>query len=327
MEQKRIDIQIKKDEARLMAHDYIREHYGTIPFPGEPIQKENEWRIPIQIRYPRVLTDKKNKPYKTRFMNFEYDRNIVINAKSGEIIDKPTFFEVRAAIQNNLNIIHETVAKALVKIGAREFSQIAYAAHMHTPFTDVLANLLLKDHIEVSEHISVLPEDQQTKYLSNIDLLEKLGLVEKNDSRILPGPLLIEVESMGQRENKKPDDILSDALKVFFERGYNHLDSVHQVLGPHLNLSSYCYEKSLEYGSLVPIYYNDFESVINYRYGFSYEKIFKLPRYLMQLQNIGLIDTEIISGERTWIGNESIYSGILGEEEILQPIADLLSMG
>lgn len=325
MEQKKIEINIKKDEAREIAFNYIREHYGSVPFPDEPILSENDWVISILIRFPRVIFDENNKPVKTRFMKFEYDGQIIINSKTGEISKKPTYFEIRTAIQTNLNIIQETVQKALIKTAAKQFSRISYAEHMHTPITDILANLLIKDRIDAQEYVTFLDENQVAKLFSNIKILEKIGLLENNNGLILPGPLLIEVEYLGREEGKKPNELLSDALKVFFERGYEYVDSVHQVLGPHLTLGAFCYRQAIEYEKPIPIYYVDFESAINLAYSSREEKLFKLPRYLCQLEQIGVIDSSTKKGEKTWIAREDIFRDIKNETDILQPIADILS--
>jgi len=54
-------------------------------------------------------------------------------------------------------------------------------------------------------------------------------------------------------------------------------------------------------------------------------KRFKLPRYLIQLESVGLLEETTISGKTVWQGKEDIFDRIRGEEEILQPVRKFLA--
>lgn len=55
-------------------------------------------------------------------------------------------------------------------------------------------------------------------------------------------------------------------------------------------------------------------------------KRIKLPRYLIQLESIGLLEETTISGKVLWRGKDEIFRRIQSEEEILQPIRNFLAL-
>lgn len=313
------DLPVKEKDAERFAYNIIRSELGNIPYLGTPELIDNEWIIPIIVRYPRIIFDDKGKPKKTRFMQFEIDETIKINALNGELVERPRYYDMARDIELNLKKIRNTVEKALVKVGADRFSKLPFPAHMHTPITDILSWLLVNDTLNLETDLSLIG-DEREKYMQNIEVLGEIGLVRRSDSLILPGSYLVEIET---REVKSTPEKLSDALTFFFEKGYYKLESVHQVLGPHLTLSAYCYEKSLEYSELVPISYSMFDGAVQDLYREEVKRI-KLPRYLLQLEGVGLITEKTIHGSKVWYGKEDIFSKIMGETEILEPVKNII---
>jgi hypothetical protein len=107
METKQINLlptPIGKREAEKRAHMYVREKYGSLPSVGEPILEGGAWRIPIEVRYPRVLFEKgTNRPKKVRYMNLEDIGEIRIDANKGDLLHKPRYWDVRREIEQQLN--------------------------------------------------------------------------------------------------------------------------------------------------------------------------------------------------------------------------------
>jgi hypothetical protein len=63
---------ITEEEALVRAHVFLREKYGTIPSSGSPVFEKGVYKIPIEVKYPRVIMDKiTNRPRKVRYMNFK----------------------------------------------------------------------------------------------------------------------------------------------------------------------------------------------------------------------------------------------------------------
>jgi len=315
------DLPVTEKDAQKFAYNVIRSELGSIPYPGTPQLKENIWIVPIMVRYPRVLSDDiREVPERVRFMNFENLGEIKIDATKGELLYRPRYYDMSNVIRENLRKVRTTVEMALVKVGASRFAQLPFPEHMHTPIADILSWLLIKDRIDLSKDLFLIGVDGSDKYIQNINLLESVGLVRKSGNLILPDNNLIEIET---RCTTLPEKI-SNSMAFFFEKGYTFIESINQVLGPHLTIAGFCYENALEYGDLVPINYETIDRMIVGIYRQEMKK-FKLPRYLIQLESVGLLEETNISGKVVWKGNEDIFDKIQQEEEILQPIRKFLN--
>ncbi len=316
------DMPVSEEDARKFAYDVIRSELGSIPYPGKPrLDDVGIWTVPITARYPRISSDvARDVPEKVRFMNFEDIGEIKIDASKGELIYRPKYYEISNTIKENLERVRTTVEMALVKVGANRFAKLPFPEHMHTPIVDILSWILINDKIDLSEDLSSIGIDDKEKYIQNIGLLETAGLVRRSGDLIIPDNNLVEIETTYQTF---PEQI-SNSMSFFFEKGYASIDSIKQVLGPHLTITGFCYETALEYGGLVPINYGAIDRMIADVYRQEVKR-FKLPRYLIQLESVGLLEKTTISGKTVWQGKEDIFDRIQGEEEILQPVRRFLA--
>jgi hypothetical protein len=152
--------------------------------------------------------------------------------------------------------------------------------------------------------------------------LEELDLVVFEGDKYVSGDLLIEIEA----NNKPLSEKLADAMELFFKLGYDKLDKISEILGPHLKLTGSYYSMALQIGQLPRVSQKFFVKKINYFYTSTdrNEKLFKLDRYLIQLETVGLLKYAGFNGNNYWIGLEEVYNDILKEDEILEPIRELL---
>ena len=320
MQQIRIaDYSLRKEDIVKIAHEFIREKYGNLPSLGAPSLAEDKWIIPINFKYPRILFDEYSKrPKKVRYMRFDNLGEITIDANKGVIIDKPRYYDLRNDICKNLDMIQMNVQKALVKVGANMFSHLPFSEHMHTPIQDIISYLLIHDTLNIRNEIDQLTGQEKEKYLKNIDLLTDTGLVRRNEDLLIPDNALIEIEQSEDDISKK----LSKALAYFFAQGYENINSIQQVLGPYLLISGYIYEQSVEYDDFISVPYSEIQLIFQRFYG-QLIKYFKIPRYLIQLIDVGLIDKKIVNGEYNWLPKESILSMVKDEDELLSPIRNM----
>ncbi len=305
-----------KKEAEKIAYFLIKSKYGNIPYPDTPIlnEKEKIWNVPIKIRYPRILLDDYKKPKKVRFMQEKKVGEIEISSETGEIKSKPTYYELKSSINTYLESIRTTVEKALVKVGAKNFSQLPFPIHIHTPIIDILSNMLTVEKLDLSEELKILSDDDAKKYTRHIDALQKVGLVAVEGTVVFPGDLLIEIEAKGGNISKK----LTNAMTIFFSRGYELIDSIRDVLGSHLTMSGIFYEYSLQYDEIIPFNLQSIENIFLGLPQYGMQRKLKIPRYLAQLESVGLIDDNINEkGEVVWCANEDIYRRILKEKELI----------
>lgn len=314
------DMPVSEKDARKFAYDIIRSELGSTPYPGKPRLEDRTWIVPIHVKYPRILSDEAGEiPEKARFMNFENVGVIKIDASKGNMVDRSSYYEVRSAIREQLDQVRTTVEMALVKVGANRFAHLPFPEHMHTPIVDILSWVLINDKIDVSEDLSQVSVVDREKYLQHIEVLGSTGLVRKSGNLIIPDNSLLEIE----RRYKTLSEKISHAIAFFFEKGYTFINSIKQVLGPHLTITGFCYEMALEYGEVRHIDYMSIERMVLQKYGQEVKRI-KLPRYLIQLESVGLLKEAKVAGKSVWSGKRSIFEEIQGEEEILQPIRKFL---
>lgn len=310
---------IDEKMAERIALEEIRSTFGTILHPGRPVRKDDSWIVPVEFSYPRVLFDEsRQKPRRVRFMEPQQAGEIIISVTDRSIISKPRYFDVRNAIRDRLHVIRDVVEKILVKVGAENFSRLPFPTHMHTPVVDILSWLFTNDVLDLSQLFKQITEDDQHKYMQSVASLQDVGLIIEEASMVRPSDLLIEIESRRARLSEN----LSQALTIFFERGFGMLDSIRQVLGPHLTISGICYQESMEYGGIIPF---SFEKIESRMLEFYPRRVrIKIPRYLAQLEEIGLLEEQTAGGQLVWTGKETILDNMFAERELLEPVASYL---
>ena len=217
--------------------------------------------------------------------------------------NKPRYGDLKHKIKENFEFVQTSVQKALIKSAAMQFSKLPFSEHMHSPIIDVIAYLLINERIELSQEIGQLHEKDREKYLKIIDTLEEIGLIQRTNNYLLPDNALIEIE----HQNETLYSQLSNALAFYFSHGYENIQSVHQVVGPHLTISGYIYQQSIEYDDLTPVKYEEIRRIVHLIYRQDLKQI-KIPRYLIQLNKVKLIELESKHGEDTWLPNVDVYS-------------------
>jgi hypothetical protein len=211
---------LDKEEAWKRALEVIRTTYGTIPYPGKPVLEEGIWKIGIMARYPRVIVDEtKNLPEKVRFMVFEDLGQIDIDANTGDIKNKPHYWHLQRSIRDKLQLIQTTVFKALIKVGAGQFSNLPLSEHIHTPLEDIISWLLIRNTLDLDVDLGNLPADFRHKYRQSVNYLKSVGLVRISGSIVEPGNAMIEIERTCDTLPQK----LSKSLAYFFSKGYEYL--------------------------------------------------------------------------------------------------------
>ncbi len=313
------DLPVNKKDAERFAREFILSNYGNIPSVGEIIEEEDYYIVPIQVFYPKIIIDEiTGEPKKVRFLKIGKVGEILIDKIKGNILEKPAFYDIRRNIKNKLEFIYSTIEKALVKIGADRFSKLPFATHMHTPFIDIFSWLIINDKLELKDlELMIQAEEDLDKYLSIIDTLVNLKLLEKEGSVIFPGNIFIGIEE----KYKTVHEQLEAALAYFYKEGYEDIETIRWVLGPHLTISRIIYEKSLEYEDILPLKTSEIKQKFSEFYPKKY--VLKLPRYLIQLEGIDMINSETKRGEIIWYGNIDIFKR-LTKDPIIDPVMSIM---
>ena len=327
------DYPIDDNKAKELTLRHLRENVGSIPLPDEPIKKGKNWIVPIIARYPRVIQNAITKePDRVRYMQLKNLGEVIIDADTGHIIKKSGIVDIEGNIKHQLKEVNIIVQKALVKVGAKRFAQLPFPDLRFTPIQDIISTLSTQNKINLNAFYASLYPGDIDKYKRYMRILESesIQLIRITEDGILPGNNLIEIEyqlnKKAESENRPLPiyEKVIEALAFFYLHGYEHIDAIEDVLGIYLNLAGHYYEESYEKGALAILSFSDFEDVIRDIPEYSKVKYVKLPRYLIQLERIGLLQSRKHGDETFWEGDQTILNKIQREEEIIAPIHKIL---
>jgi hypothetical protein len=312
------DLPLGKRDAEKVARRVLLEQLGSTPHIARAREEGINFVFDIEVTYPRVIWDESGlEARKTRFISVGKVGEIVVDRNKGRVIDRPGYMEVARAIEEKLDFISGTVEKALVRVAADRFSLLPFPVHLHTPVVDVLSWLLIKDTLPLSE-LEVASDQSQAKLLAALEPLSQVNLIQVQDQVVTPGPVLIGIEAKYPEVPRQ----LEKAMAHFFREGYQFIDTVKQVLGAHLTASSVLFERAETSGEVTLLTLDQIEN--EFRRFYPMDRITKLPRYLVQLEGIGVAVRQRKAGVNLWSADPTVYDEFRGDH-LLEPLSALLS--
>lgn len=315
--QKRLtDLPMRQRDAESLAEETLLAEVGSTPYLGRCREEGPLFIFDVEASYPRVIWDESGAEVrKTRFITIGKVGELVVDRNAGRVVDRPRYFDVQRAIRDKLEFVSRSVEKALVKIAADRFSLLPFPVHLHTPVLDVLSWLLVKDSMQLTE-LGDAPEETRQKLVATLSPLQRVGLIEIHDATVTAGPMLVGIEENYDTAPKQ----LEHAMAHFFREGFEFIDTVRQVLGTHLTVSSVLYEKAEEGGGSVPLSLDQIET--EFQRFYSHEKLTKLPRYLVQLESIGVTRRSVKAGASLWSATPELFAQV-SADQLLEPVSQL----
>lgn len=313
---------INEREAREKAEETLAFEIGNLPRLGEMETTDSEYIFPLEIRLPRVIFDAdREEPVEVKFMSSESLGEIRVDAMTGEV-ERPHIPRIESNIRQQRKQVENAVQKALVRSSAEQFSKLPFPEHRYTPILDILSHLIIEGPIHEEELDEMKSIDEQ-KYRDYIEMLEDTSLVRWEDGQVEADNVLIEL----QTEESEPPKLLNSAMAHFFEEGADNIETIRSILGPHLIISGHYYRRSLELDNMPRMREQEFDDVMRWNYTGNdrVQKRFKLSRYLIQLENVEILESENGSGARTWYGTTDVKKNLLREDDLLSPISEVIA--
>jgi hypothetical protein len=314
---------ISKSEAEKQAQKTLAFEIGNIPHLGEPEETETEYVFPLLTTMPRVIFDENRKrPVDVKFMSEDEVGEIRIDGETGEVSHRSDVYKIERNIRRQQKEIEIAVEKALVRSSATKFSRLPFPEHRYTPITDLLSHLILQGPIKPAELEEMNAADEQ-KYEDYIDMLEGVNLVRRRGDSVVADDIFIEM----QASKDTHPEMLNVALAHFFEVGADQIDTIREILGPYLAIAGYYYQKAIEVSRGFPsISDEEFDERLEKRYAGNdrIQKKFKLSRYLIQLEEVGLLESDP-QRDGSWRGKEGVKQNLLREDQLLAPISDTMA--
>lgn len=313
---------IGKREARRKAEEVVAFDIGNLPRLGDVEETDSEYVFPLEIRLPRVIfNEDRKRPVDVKFMSSESIGNIRVDAVTGEV-DRPHLNQIESNIRRERKIVEDAVQKALVRSSAAKFSKLPFPEHRYTPILDILSHLILEGPI-TNEEFDQFNAVSEQKYRDYVAMLEDVDLVRTKEDRIEADNVLIELRA----NETKPPKLLNGALAHFFEAGANNITTIREILGPHLILSAFYYQNAIISEGEPQMSEDEFEEILErHYYGHDLtEKRFKLSRYLIQLEDVGLLVSSADVDRPTWSGESTVTKNLLRQDDLLDPIAEIIA--
>lgn len=313
---------IDENSAKIKAQKELAHEIGNLPYLAEVEYEDDTYVFPLHIRLPRVIfNESRSKPVDVNFMSSKRIGEIRIDAESGDL-NRTQIHDIKTNIRKQKRVIEETVQKALVRSSARKFSKLPFPELRYTPILDILSRLLLDGAI-AEEELEQLTDQYEQSYRDYIDSLVDVGLARMTDGHLEADDFLIELRA---QESQLPDQ-LNAAMAYFFQEGAADIDTIQQILGPYLTLAGHYYLQVLESGEMPDMTEDEFRQQINKAYRGSDRELkkFKLAHYLIQLEDVELLRSDMDTGTRTWTGEEEVREDILREQDLLQPMSGIIA--
>lgn len=318
--------QMDKEEARRKAMEKVRFELGTFVRlgDGDLDQEEDEFIFPVKIRSPKViLDDKRKQPVDVRYLSSLDLGEVRVDRKSGDV-ERPHRGKIKKQIRNREEELQQAVQKALVSASGGKFSHLPFPENQYAPLEDILSQLILNDNVS-RDDIDMMDQDGD-KYESYVSKLIELDLVrESRDGRTLrAGDVLV---TLLDKNHYSDYEALNAAVGKYFEQNLGEFKMIKRTLGPYLVIAGHYYQRALELEEMPKIREQDLRAALEHEYSGRRlrEKQFKLSRYLLQLEDVGILESVPQNGERYWVGDEDIRDALKDQTDYLGPLSELVA--
>jgi len=314
------------DEARRKAMERVRFELGTFVRLGQGTlnKQENEYQFPLKLRSPKVILDaKRQKPVDVRYLSGLDLGRVTVDCTTGEV-ERPNRNTIKKKIRDREKELERAVQKALISASGDKFSHLPFPENQYAPLEDILAQLILEDEIPMAQ-IEMMDHGEDDKYKKYVDSLADLDLVRVDNRVLRSGDVLITI--LQDDDISSEYEALNAAVGKYFQQNLGEFKMIKRTLGPYLAIAGYYYRRALELEEMPAIKESDLRRAIESEYSGRRrdEKLFKLSRYLLQLEDVGILESVPQNGERYWMGNEDVRDAIRTQSEYIGPLSELVA--
>lgn len=320
------------DEARRVAMHAVRFNLGTFLRldDGKFDEEELEYIFPIILHSPKLILDgSKEEAIDLRFLEAIQAGNVVVDASTKEV-NHPTANQIKKKLENYEKELNEAVQKALVRASGGSLSHLPFPENQYAPIQDILSEVILNGEIYLEDIEMMDSYEGKDKYQKHIDNLVEIDLLKRGNLVLRSGDVLNTIQQkdkFGGHEVESHQDELNAALGLYFEHNIGEFDMIKQTLGPYLALSGFYYQRALTVGDLPTIKEKELRTGIKMEYAGREQKkkLFKMSRYLIQLEDVGVLNSVYRNGERYWVGDDNTFSRLVTAADEMGPVSKLFS--
>jgi len=323
---------VDRSEARRVAMEAVRFNLGTYLRLNESEfdEEEFEYKFPIIIRSPKlILNGDKDDAIDLRFLDPIEVGSVVVDAETKEV-EYPTPSQVESELEDYEDELNEAIQKALVRASGSSLSHLPFPENQYAPVQDILSEVILNNEILVSSLQMMDRYEGKDKYMHRIDGLVELDLLKRNGDVLRCGDVLNTIQEKDTFEGHRVEshqDELNAALGLYFQHNVGEFEMIKQTLGPYLAIAGHYYRRALELDELPVIRENDLRDGIKSEYDGrkQQKKLFKMSRYLVQLEEVGVLTSTYQNGDRYWVGDDMTFKRLKQTAGELGPVTELFS--
>lgn len=327
------DTAVEEKEARRLAMEAVRFELGTYLRldSGEFNDEELEYTYPITLRSPKLILDgNKENAVDLRFLDSIELGEVTVDAKTKEV-DHPTSRQIKDELGDYEEDLNAAIQKAVVRASGSNLSHLPFPENQYAPLQDILSEVILNGQIAIDKMEMMDGYEDNDKYMKYVDSLVELDLLKRTDEPVFQsGDVLNTIQKKDRFEGHQINthqDELNAALGLYFEHNVGEFEMIKRTLGPYLAIAGFYYRRALELDELPVINENELRDGIKAEYNGRKQrkKLFKMSRYLIQLEEVGVLDSLYNNGERFWTGNENTFDKLKDTADQLGPVTNLFS--
>jgi hypothetical protein len=319
-------------EARRLAMEAVRFELGTYLRldDGEFDEGDLEYTFPIILRSPKLILDEdKKNAVDLRFLDPIEVGEVTVDAQSKDV-DYPTPRQVKKELEKYEEELNAAIQKALVRASGSNLSHLPFPENQYAPLQDILSEVILNGEIAADDLEMMDSYEDGEKYMKYIDSLVELDLLKRGGDVFRSGDVLNTIQEKDKFEGHELEthqDELNAALGRYFEHNVGEFEMIKRTLGPYLAIAGFYYRRALELDELPVIKEQELRDGIKLEYSGRerQKKLFKMSRYLVQLEDVGVLKSVYQGGERYWAGDDNTFQRLRDTADQLGPVTELFS--
>lgn len=317
---------ISEEEAQRRAEGLVRSELGMFLRVGDGTlnEEEDQYEFPLLIRSPKIIENRHGEVSDVRYYEKLELGNVIVDGETGDV-SRPNIRTIKSKIRDQQEEVEIAVRKALVNAAGRKFSHLPFPENQFAPLEDILAHVLIHGSVEVDQ-IKMMDKDRaNNRYSEYMEKLVDLDLLQREEGVLTSGNMLIGFEN----KSESHQETVNRAIGRYFEHNIGDFAMINRTLGPYLVIAGRYYRQAVLQQELPYINVDDLREAIISEYSGKekQQKLMKIYRYLVHLEEVGILQPVQQGQETVWTGNEDIRDDLLEQSELLGPIQTLLPNG
>jgi hypothetical protein len=279
------------DSPENVAYDRIF-RYGTNCSLKGMIDDNDFWSAEFEVHVPVEIKDEKRNKLRVFPIRVENLGKIKISKQDLKVVEAPSLLTVEKIIHDHRVNLRRAVERDLLKVAPIEFGKIDAAKNALSPIFTTLTNILEE---KFPSEESIL----RSGYWSQIHLLEELGYVKREESRVVASDKLVDLRESTDSDATAISKVLGLVLAEKLDFLVEEL-RITQFL-PFVRLGTTFYSEAVQFGELISVSEDSLrQSYLEYYRTASEKRLLRYAPIINELVEVGILryDDEFISGEQ-----------------------------